>query len=83
MTQLCDKVAISLLLQSCRRGALTEAQKAQLGGWEIDANNVIIGERIAMGGFAEVFIGKFEVSSLSDPPPPALTMSCLQERQGH
>ena len=32
-----------------------------LGGWEIDPNSVIIGERIAMGGFAEVFIGKYEV----------------------
>lgn len=31
--------------------------------WELDPRKVLVGRRLAVGGFAEVFIGKYEVSS--------------------
>jgi hypothetical protein len=37
-----------------RRGPLAE--------WEVDPRDVVIGDRLAVGGFAEVFIGKLYVS---------------------
>jgi hypothetical protein len=30
--------------------------------WELDPSKVLIGRRLAVGGFAEVFLGKYEVS---------------------
>ena len=33
------------------------------GGFEIDPRDVLVGERIAIGGFAEVFIGRYQVRS--------------------
>jgi hypothetical protein len=30
------------------------------GPWEVDPGDVLVGERIAMGGFAEVFLGKYQ-----------------------
>lgn len=40
--------------------------------FELSANDIVLGERIAMGGFAEVFVGSFEgtlvaVKRLLDP----------------
>ncbi len=31
--------------------------------WEIDPRDVVVGERLAVGGFSEVFLGKYQVSS--------------------
>lgn len=30
--------------------------------WELDPRKVLVGRRLAVGGFAEVFLGKYEVS---------------------
>lgn len=30
--------------------------------WELDPRQVLVGRRLAVGGFAEVFLGKYEVS---------------------
>ena len=35
--------------------------RAGLQDWEVDADDVVLGQRIALGGYAEVFIGKYEV----------------------
>lgn len=32
------------------------------GEWELDPRKVLVGRRLAVGGFAEVFLGKYEVS---------------------
>ena len=45
----------------CRQVHLTREQTLLLKTWEVDPNQVIMGDRIAIGGFAEVFIGKYEV----------------------
>lgn len=29
--------------------------------WELDPRKVLVGRRLAVGGFAEVFLGKYEV----------------------
>ena len=36
--------------------------RAGLQDCEVEADDVILGQRIALGGYAEVFIGKYEVS---------------------
>ena len=33
------------------------AELAGLAAWELSAEDIIVGDRIAVGGFAEVFIG--------------------------
>lgn len=33
--------------------------------WEIDPERLTVGRRVAVGGFAEVFVGKYEVGSHS------------------
>ena len=49
----------------CRVGALSSAPSSTAGmdlrRWEVDPKHVILGERLAVGGFAEVFVGKYEV----------------------
>lgn len=49
----------------CRAGALSSAPSGTAGmdlrRWEVDPKHVILGERLAVGGFAEVFVGKYEV----------------------
>ena len=49
----------------CRAGALSMAPSGTAGmdlrRWEVDPKRVILGERLAVGGFAEVFVGKYEV----------------------
>ena len=49
----------------CRAGALSReasgAAGTDLQRWEVDPKHVILGERLAVGGFAEVFVGQYEV----------------------
>ncbi|KAK9839216.1 hypothetical protein WJX81_001874 [Elliptochloris bilobata] len=40
--------------------AASGAAGADLQRWEVDPKRVILGERLAVGGFAEVFVGKYE-----------------------
>jgi hypothetical protein len=37
--------------------------------WELDPSKVLIGRRLAVGGFAEVFLGKYEVSATTRSLP--------------
>jgi len=36
--------------------------------WELDPRQVLVGRRLAVGGFAEVFLGKYEVRVMLDMP---------------
>lgn len=40
--------------------AAVELQQLQASQWELDPDKILIGERIAVGGCAEVFVGKLE-----------------------
>lgn len=41
------------------------AQDPQTSLWELDPDNILIGDRIAVGGSAEVFVGKYEGARLT------------------
>jgi hypothetical protein len=49
----------------CRAAALSPtvsgADPAELQRWAVDPARVTLGDRLAVGGFAEVFVGKYEV----------------------
>jgi hypothetical protein len=42
--------------------------------WELDPRKVLVGRRLAVGGFAEVFLGKYEVGG-------GITMSTLHHTE--
>ena len=54
--------AEELLVEERQRRAATDAA---LAPYEIDPRDVLVGERLAVGGFAEVFVGQYQVCGSS------------------
>ena len=54
--------AEELLVEEQQRRAATDAA---LAPYEIDPRDVLVGERLAVGGFAEVFVGQYQVCDSS------------------
>lgn len=44
-------------------------QAAAIAPFEIDPNDILVGERLAVGGFAEVFVGRLQVREGGGEPP--------------
>ena len=49
-----------------------------LQDWEVDADDVILGQRVALGGYAEVYIGKYEVRAAPAVLPWPAGCSCAR-----